>query len=176
MQRVIIGWVASALAAVLTWAGSSYAQSESDLAKQSQNPVGDLISVPLQNNFNFGVGPGAVLLGMPGNWVMGTVFYNVWSFAGEDARGDVNFLFWQYFINYNFPSGTYLTTSPVNTANWEADKDNRWTIPLGAGVGKVFSVGSVPLNCSAHAYRNVESPEDGADWQMRIQVQLLFPK
>jgi len=29
-----------------------------DLAKQSQNPVGALISLPLQNNTNFGFGPG----------------------------------------------------------------------------------------------------------------------
>lgn len=29
---------------------------EEDLAKQTQNPVADLISVPLQNNFNFGAG------------------------------------------------------------------------------------------------------------------------
>jgi len=29
-----------------------------DLAKQSQNPVGSLISLPLQNNTNFGYGPG----------------------------------------------------------------------------------------------------------------------
>jgi len=29
-----------------------------DLAKASQNPVSDLISLPLQNNTNFGVGPG----------------------------------------------------------------------------------------------------------------------
>jgi hypothetical protein len=32
------------------------AQDESELAKQSQNPVSDLISVPFQNNFNFGAG------------------------------------------------------------------------------------------------------------------------
>ena len=31
--------------------------SEEDLVKQTQNPVADLISVPLQNNFNFGTGP-----------------------------------------------------------------------------------------------------------------------
>ena len=28
-----------------------------DLAKQSQNPLGTIISVPLENNFNFGIGP-----------------------------------------------------------------------------------------------------------------------
>ena len=33
-----------------------HAQDESDLAKKTQNPVADLISVPLQSNFNFGAG------------------------------------------------------------------------------------------------------------------------
>jgi hypothetical protein len=32
-------------------------QSDTDLAKQTQNPVADLISVPFQNNFNFNTGP-----------------------------------------------------------------------------------------------------------------------
>ena len=31
-------------------------RSDEDLVKQTQNPVADLISVPLQNNFNFGTG------------------------------------------------------------------------------------------------------------------------
>ena len=32
-------------------------ESNLDLAKQLQNPVGDLISLPLQNNTNFNYGP-----------------------------------------------------------------------------------------------------------------------
>ena len=32
------------------------AQDDSELAKKTQNPVADLISVPLQSNFNFGAG------------------------------------------------------------------------------------------------------------------------
>jgi len=46
-----------AMAQEATPAGESQAPNESDLAKQAQNPVASLISVPLQNNFNFGVGP-----------------------------------------------------------------------------------------------------------------------
>jgi hypothetical protein len=28
-----------------------------DLAKESQNPIGNIISLPFENNFDFGVGP-----------------------------------------------------------------------------------------------------------------------
>jgi hypothetical protein len=36
---------------------SALADSDADLAKQTQNPVANLISLPLQSNFNTGVGP-----------------------------------------------------------------------------------------------------------------------
>jgi len=36
---------------------SQESTSASELAKKTQNPVADLISVPIQNNFNFNVGP-----------------------------------------------------------------------------------------------------------------------
>ena len=37
--------------------GLGWAQEDTELAKKTQNPVADLISVPFQNNVNFGVGP-----------------------------------------------------------------------------------------------------------------------
>jgi hypothetical protein len=33
------------------------ADGEQDLAKQSQNPVGDVVSLPFENNVLFGIGP-----------------------------------------------------------------------------------------------------------------------
>jgi hypothetical protein len=38
--------------------GLARAQDDAELARKTQNPVADLISVPFQNNLNFGVGPG----------------------------------------------------------------------------------------------------------------------
>ena len=61
--------------------------------------------------------------------VLGALGSNVWSVAGEDERADVNFFLAQYFINYNYPSGWYLTSAPIVTANWEADSGNQWTVP-----------------------------------------------
>ena len=49
----------SSLLLVLALSMPAAAQQESsteELAKKTQNPVADLISVPLQNNFNFGAG------------------------------------------------------------------------------------------------------------------------
>ena len=42
------------LVALSTPAAGQQQPSDEELVKQSQNPVADLISVPLQNNFNFG--------------------------------------------------------------------------------------------------------------------------
>lgn len=122
-------------------------------------------------------GPAVVGLTMRGPWVLGALLQNVWSFAGDGDRADVNLMTLQYFINYNLPDGWYLTSSPINTANWEADSGNRWTIPLGGGVGRLFRIGKLPVNAQAQAFYNVEKPDNlGPDWTLRLQVQILLPK
>ena len=82
----------------------------------------------------------------------------------------------QPFLNYNLPGGVYLTSAPIITANWKADSDKRWTVPIGGGVGKICRIGKQPINAQLSGYHNVETPEGAADWQARLQVQLLFPK
>ena len=47
---------------------------------------------------------------------------NVWSFAGESDRADINHFLLQYFINYNFgQTGWYLVSEPIMTADWTRD-------------------------------------------------------
>lgn len=124
----------------------------------------------------FGLGPSLVVLTIRGPWVVGLLANNIWSVAGKDDRADVNLMLIQYFINYNFGQGWYIVTAPIMTANWEAESGNQWTVPLGAGVGKIFKIGNQPLNASVQAYSNVVTPDFGADWTLRLQLQLLFPK
>ena len=42
--------------------------------------------------------------------------------------------------------------------------------------GKIFSIGKQPINAQLSAYYNVEKPDNGPDWQLRFQIQFLFPK
>lgn len=256
------------MALSLTITQLGHAQSEEDLAKKTQNPLSDLISVPFQNNFDFNIGPhdrtrytlniqpvvpfgisenwniitrtivpvlyqpdvtsnsggefglgdintswwlspsktgklvwgigpilqfptatddtlgtgkwaagpSLVLLTMPGNWVVGFLANNIWSYAGDSKRDDVNQFLLQYFVNYNLPQGWYLVSAPINTANWEADSSDRWTVPLGGGAGKIVRLGKLPINAQTQAFYNVERPDFGPEWQLRVQIQFLFPK
>ena len=63
---------------------------------------------------------------------------NQWSVAGWGDK-PVNAMLLQWFVNYNLPDGWYLTSAPIVTADWKADKaGDVWTVPLGGGVGKLF--------------------------------------
>ena len=121
-------------------------------------------------------GPSVVVLTMRGQWVIGALVSNVWSFAGDDDRADVNSFITQYFVNYNLPDGWYLTSAPIITANWEAEGGEQWTLPFGGGIGRVFRIGRQPINTQTQFFYNVVTPTNGAKWQWRLQVQLLFPK
>lgn len=269
MKRILIGLHHSLMAAVsiyaFSWPGVVVAQSNTDLAKASQNPLASMISLPFQNNTNFdygpdektqntlniqpvwpvklnenwnvvtrtiipvvsnpaltpddnrtdglgdtsftgwispaaaskllwgvgpsvtiptstddklgagewALGPSVVILSMPGNWVVGSLFSNVWGVSGNE---DIDFFTWQPIVNYNLSDGWYLAFVPIITADWEADSDQRWTVPIGGGVGKIFRMGKQPINMSTHLYHNIEKPDAVGDWTLRVQFQLMFPK
>jgi len=126
-------------------------------------------------NDKWGLGPSAVFLTMQGPWVVGSLLSQVWDVGGSGDQ-DVDLFTWQPFVNYNLDNGVYLTSAPIITANWEAESGDKWTVPLGGGIGKIFRIGEQPVNLQAAAYYNVETPDNGADWQLRVQLQFLFPQ
>jgi hypothetical protein len=141
--------------------------------------VGPSILLPTATNTVLGtgkwsIGPAAVGLVTTGPIVTGALVSQLWSFAGDSDRQDVSLLTVQPFFNYNFAGGWYASTSPIITANWQANSD-QWTVPLGGGVGRVFKIGSQPVNASLQAYWNAIKPEGVADWTLRAQMTLLFP-
>jgi len=145
--------------------------------------VGAVVQAPTHTdsalgNNNWGAGPTAVALHLEAGspWVYGALVNNIWSLDNSDQPSYNNGLI-QPFLNYNFKGGSYLTSAPIITANWDAhDNGDTWTVPVGGGVGKIFHFGRLPVNTQISAYYNVEKPKYGADWQMRVQVQLMFPK
>jgi len=145
--------------------------------------VGPAIQIPTNSNAelgnnNWGLGPSAVVLHLEHGdpWVFGALVNNVWSVSSNERGGAYNNGLIQPFVNYNFPGGFYLTSAPILTVDWKAASGQKWTVPLGGGVGKIFHFGKLPVNMQLSAYYNVVKPDFGADWQIRAQVQLMFPK
>ena len=128
-------------------------------------------------NDHAGLGPTFVLLhlerGSP--WVYGVLLNNIWSVGSSRSPAYNNGLL-QPFINYNFKSGSYLTTSPVITVSWEAKGSQQFTVPVGVGIGKIFKFGKLPVNTQIGGYYNAVRPDFAPNWQLRLQAQLMFPK
>jgi hypothetical protein len=120
-------------------------------------------------------GPAAVALVTAKPWVAGTLVRQLWSFAGKDDRDDVNQTLVQPFVNYNMANGWYLVSSPIITVNWEADRDNAAVVPVGGGVGRVFTVGDQALNAQVQTFYNAVRPDFAPEWSLRVQVTFLFP-
>jgi len=145
--------------------------------------AGPVVQIPTNSsselgNRNWGLGPSVVLLHLDHGdpWVYGALVNNVWSLTGSKTGGSYNNGLIQPFVNYNFKDGFYLTSAPIITVDWKAPDSQAWVVPLGGGIGKIFHLGRLPVNTQLSAYYNVVKPDDGANWQIRAQVQLMFPK
>jgi hypothetical protein len=121
------------------------------------------------------LGPSGLALVQPGAWTFGVLVNNGWSFAGDSERTDVNKGLLQYFIVRQLGGGWYVNSAPSIAVNWKADSGQKWTVPFGAGFGKVAFLGKLPVNMQAGAYVNAVKPDIGPDWHLRVQFQVLLP-
>jgi len=142
--------------------------------------AGPIFSFPTAtNNFiqtgQWGLGPTAVALVMPGPWVIGLLANNIWRIGG-DARGHVlNTFTMQPFINYNLAHAWAISTSPIITSDWSAPDDERWTVPIGLGFSKITHIGDQPMNLGIQYYHNIKHPSFAGSEQMRFVVTALWP-
>jgi hypothetical protein len=116
-------------------------------------------------------GPSALYAYMGPKWKIGGLLQQYFSYAGPDSRDDVNLTNLQYFVYYSLNDTTSIGAGPNIIANWEADSDNRWTVPIGLGINRTFQFGKVPVRIGAEFHYNVVRPDTvGADWDLRIFI------
>jgi len=141
--------------------------------------VGPVLEFPtggsLRGSQKWSAGISGVVLGQPGNWTLGLLANNVWSYAGDSEAESVNKGLIQYFVVYQLGQGWYLNSAPIITVDWKAEGGQRWKVPFGAGGGKLMRWGKLPVNLQAQAYYYAVKPDIGPDWQLRIQIQFLLP-
>ncbi len=121
--------------------------------------AGPVVQLPTNSNSdlgnrNWGLGASAVVLRLEKGdpWVYGVLANSIWSLSDNKQGGSYNNGLIQPFVNYNFDGGFYITSAPIITVDWNADSSQRWTVPLGGGVGKIFHLGRLPVNPQLSAY------------------------
>ena len=120
------------------------------------------------------LGPDAVALLMPGNWVLGTLVTQLWSVAGLPNRSNVNSFLVQPFVNYNLKGGWAITSAPIMTSNASLP-GTKWTVPVGGGVAKTFKDGDQLMQITMLYYTNVVRPLAAPQTNLRLVWSLLWP-
>jgi hypothetical protein len=145
--------------------------------------IGPIVRIPLATDSRLGSGKwsaGVTVAAFGGHrgWLVGFRTYNLWSFAGDEDRADVNQFFFQYFVVRALGDGWYVLSVPALTANWNASSGNRWNVPVGGGAGKLFRLGRRGVDLHTAVYYNFVRPETlpSPRWTLRVQLQYLFAR
>ena len=143
--------------------------------------IGPSITFPTATDDQLGsskwsAGPAAAYFTIRKPWVFALQARQLWSFAGDSDRFDVDQLVVRPTVLYGLGNNWALVTDLVIVANWEANADNRWTVPLGGGISRFITVGDQPMMVRLDAYYNVERPAFAPDWSINLLFRFFFPR
>ena len=119
-------------------------------------------------------GPAVLLITKQETWSMVLIARQIWSFAGDSQRADVNNFAMEPIFTRRINKQWYLVTDPIITANWELDVGDRWLIPLGGGTGYHFKAWGQPLDLRLEAYYNVVKSKAAPKWSMAATLTFIF--
>lgn len=148
--------------------------------KRAMWGVGPAISVPSTAQPTLGtekwcIGPTLVILRQSGAFTMGVLWNQLWSFAGNAKRDDVNKMYIQPFFAHVGKGAVTFRISSETTIDWRAD-GGRWTAPIIFAVSKLSSFGTFPASYQIGVGVFVAKPENGPAWKLRASLTLIMPR
>ena len=119
-------------------------------------------------------GPTAVALRQTlSGWTYGALANHIWSFAGDDARADINSTFLQLFLAKGLGEGRTFSFNMESTYDWESAQ---WTLPIVVGYSKVSRIGKQLVSYQGGVRYYIDAPEGGAEWGLRFTLTFLYPR
>ena len=145
--------------------------------------VGPTVQFPTASNAAFGTGrfsagPAGVLSFIGEKFILGGLFqqWNSFGHGGKGSGQNVNFSWLNLFYFLNFKDGWQVGGTPIITADWEADNDDRWTVPIGLGVYKTSFFGKMPIKIGLELqYMPVRPDIYGQEYNIRIVFAPIIP-
>jgi len=141
--------------------------------------IGPVMMIPTASDNKLGtgkwaVGPAVGFVARSEKLLWGLFNQNLFSFAGDDDREDVNVSILQPIINYSLPDKWSIGTSEMNiTYDWEKD---HWTaLPLGVKLAKLVKFGTLPIQFSVAYEYNFADNDVAPKWAVNFTLKFLFP-
>ncbi len=131
----------------------------------------------------YSVGPSSLFMLLPergGRWTLGLFNqHHLWSFGGNSDRDRVKTSQLQYIWWYKLPvEGEWsVGAAPMIDVNWEAENDDKWSIPIGLGASTTFFLGQMPVRFGAEFNWFVKSPDNyGKKWLIKFYFVPVIPR
>jgi hypothetical protein len=122
------------------------------------------------------IGPAGVLGYLAKDYIVGVFPQQWWSVSGG-GRPPVSQLNLQPFASVFFGEGWSVGYSGNILANWHADSDQQWTVPVGLAISKVVKLGRLPVRIAlAGQYMPVHPSEFGQEWNVQLVLAPVIPK
>ena len=141
--------------------------------------VGPVMLIPTATKDELGaekwaIGPAAGFVASSRKLLWGVFNQNLFSFAGDDDREDVNVSILQPIVSYSLPYKWSIGTSEMNvTYDWEKSD---WTVlPLGIKLAKLVKFGKLPVQFSGAYEYNFADDYVAPEWTINFTVKFLFP-
>ena len=121
----------------------------------------------------WGAGPTIVALRQEHGFTYGILANQIWSFAGQQDRANVNTTFLQPFVSYTTKKYTTFSVNTETTYDWHTEEA---TAPMNFAVQQLVKIGKQPIAFQFGYRYYVEKPDGGPDWGLRFAITFLFPK
>lgn len=129
-------------------------------------------SDPRLGSVNVGVGPAAAVSWRFHGLVLDLQATHAFSFVDDETDYSVTTII--PVISYVFDTATSITVQSETVYQWHAD---RWTVPIGAGIGQVVSLSRlVRMSFAVQGRWWPVRADVGPDWGLRVVTTLLFPE
>ena len=107
----------------------------------------------------FSAGPAAIYAYLGQKWKLGGLLQTYFSYAGAGDRNDVSTLNLQLFYYYSVTPTISIGAGPNIRADFEASSGNKWTVPLGIGIGYTAQLGKVPVRFMVEYHGSIVRPD-----------------
>jgi hypothetical protein len=120
------------------------------------------------------IGPAIGFTAMQDKLLWGLFNQNLFSFAGDSDRQNVNLSILQPILFYGLGDGWSIGNSEMSiTYDWEASRFS--SLPLGIKIGKLVKVGTQPLQFSLQYEHDFANDAIGPANTIQFNLKILFP-